>query len=611
MRPVRLTSTLILTFAACAALLGVWSCVPLGGSSAEHPHGETLGDLLDRLALSHSRRDQLAMRQEALMACVEGKERVTREVIAGRTDLLRAAAAFRDLQARIPDYDWELFRQAYPAPSEEESLCLAVIASRPRHARRPPRPEGCPVDPLAGAAPAPQGGRQAAPAGSVHHPENLFTNPLREPTMEPTRRELMRLGLGGATLLACGATVPTFLARSAAALTEPAPRRGGRVLVVLQLDGGNDGLNTVVPHRDDVYRRSRPRLALPAQGLHRLNDDLGMHPALVGLMRLHENRQLAVVQSVGYPNPNRSHFESMAIWHTARLSPNRSTPGWLARCLDRRNDPPGGDTPALHISEALLPQALHGSQRHVPSLASLEQFRRRLGIPEGDGAREQRAALDQLGARQRGADGSLLQFVERSNLITYTSSARLEAASRQGQGATGYPEFYGLARRLRLVAQLIKAGLGTSIYYTQIGGFDTHANQLNSHSGLLREVGDSVRAFFEDLRRAGQADRVLLLAFTEFGRRLAENASGGTDHGTAAPVFLVGPRVRPGVHGPNPNLRELTDGDPRHALDFRRIYATVLDQWLACPSAAVLGGAYEHLAVLQPQQPARPAAQGA
>jgi uncharacterized protein (DUF1501 family) len=417
--------------------------------------------------------------------------------------------------------------------------------------------------------------------------------------MQSTRREFLRLGLGGSALLACGSTAPAFLVRSALTLADGPARPGGRILVVLQLDGGNDGLNTVVPHRDDAYRRARPRLALPAQGLHRLNDDLGLHPALVGLNRLHENRQLAVVQSVGYPNPNRSHFESMAIWHTARQDPNRATPGWLARCLDRRGDAPGGDTPALHISESLLPQALHGGQRHVPSLASLEQFRRRLGIPEDAGAAEQRTALDRLGAQQRGTPGSLLDFVERSSLITYTSSARLEGILRQGQATANYPEFYGLARRLKLVAQLIKAGLGTSIYYTQIGGFDTHANQLNAHANLMREVGDSLRAFFDDLQRAGQADRVLLLAFTEFGRRLRENASAGTDHGTASPVFLVGPRVRPGVHGPNPNLTELVDGDPRHAIDFRRVYATVLDQWLACPSAAVLGQRFEHLPIVQ------------
>jgi uncharacterized protein (DUF1501 family) len=416
--------------------------------------------------------------------------------------------------------------------------------------------------------------------------------------MTINRRDFLRLGLGGSTLLACGSTVPAFLANSACVLAQEQARQTGRVLVVVQLDGGNDGLNTVVPHRDDEYRRRRPRLALPANQLHRLNDDLGLHQSLQGFHRLHENRQLAVVQSVGYPNPNRSHFESMAIWHTARMNPDRNTTGWLARCLDRRFAGPGGDSPALHISEGLLPQALHGSQRHVPSLASLEQFRRRLGIPEGAGAADQRAALDEVGNRQRGQDGSLLQFVERSTLITYASSARLEQVMNQGGQATGYPEFYGLARRLKLIAQLIKAGMGTSIYYTQIGGFDTHANQANLHANLLREVGDSLRAFLDDLQRAGQAERVVALVFSEFGRRLPENGSAGTDHGTAAPVFLLGPGVRPGVHGPNPNLRDLVEDDPRHAIDFRRVYATLLDQWLTCPSEPVLGGRFEHLQLL-------------
>jgi uncharacterized protein (DUF1501 family) len=420
--------------------------------------------------------------------------------------------------------------------------------------------------------------------------------------MQPTRREFLRLGLGTSTLLACGSTVPAFLARSATALANQPAREAGRILVVLQLDGGNDGLNTVVPHRDDNYRRHRARLQLPSAQLHRIDDRIGLHPSLAGLMRLHENRQLAIVQSVGYPNPNRSHFESMAIWHTARFRPSRDTPGWLARGLDRRFATPGGDAPALHISESLLPQALHGSQRHVPSLVRLEQFRRRLGLPEGEEARGQRAALDQLGNQQRGTSGSLLEFVERSTLVTYASSARLESLQReQQQSATGYPEFFGLARRLKLIAQLIKAGLQTSIYYTEIGGFDTHANQLNQHANLLREVGDSLRAFLDDLNRAGEGRRVLVLVFSEFGRRLTENASAGTDHGTAAPVLLLGPGVRPGLHGPYPDLQNLQDNDPRHGIDFRQVYATVLDQWLQCPSQDILGERFEPVACLQGQ----------
>jgi uncharacterized protein (DUF1501 family) len=297
----------------------------------------------------------------------------------------------------------------------------------------------------------------------------------------------------------------------------------------------------------------------------------------------------------------------MAIWQSARLKPSGDTPGWLAQSLDALTPPapgtregkPGSDAPALHISEALLPQALAGSQRHVPSLASLEQFRRRLGMSEDAGASEQRAALDQLSSQEKGTPGSLLQFVERSTLITYASSARLEAVlAGRASNSAGYPEFFPLAQRLRLIAQLIKAGLSTSIYYTQISGFDTHANQLGQHAALLQEVGNSMQAFMDDLTKAGDGKRVLAMVFSEFGRRLGENASGGTDHGTAAPVFLLGGGVRPGLNGPYPNLQDLHDGDPKHALDFRCVYATVLDQWLGCPSEKVLAGKFENLPVL-------------
>jgi uncharacterized protein (DUF1501 family) len=189
-----------------------------------------------------------------------------------------------------------------------------------------------------------------------------------------------------------------------------------------------------------------------------------------------------------------------------------------------------------------------------------------------------------------------LQFVERSAVLTYTSSARLETVVA-GAGA-GYPEGYGLARRLRLIAQLIKAGLTTSIYYTQLGGFDTHANQLGTHDNLLREMGASLQAFLKDLNDSGDGRRVVVLVFSEFGRRLTENASGGTDHGTAAPVFLLGGSVKSGLHGPYPNLHDLADGDPKHAIDFRRVYAALLDRWLSCPSEKVLGEKFEALPVL-------------
>src|SRR5262245_5950291 len=323
---------------------------------------------------------------------------------------------------------------------------------------------------------------------------------------------MLRLGLGSSTLLACGATVPTFLARTAAP-----PAEKGRILVVVQLDGGNDGLNTVVPYDDDEYRRRRPRLQVPKNQVHKIDDRVGLNPALDGLRRLLDDGRLAVVQSVGYPNPNRSHFESMAIWHTARPDSKADTPGWLARSLDRL-PAAGGDTPALNVHDGTLPQALYGARHPVPTVDRLELFRRRVGVPEGSGAGGQRAALDAIAAGSHGPPGSLVEFVRRSAVVSYASSARLEEVLKGDSTATGYPEFVPLGRRLRRVAQLIKAGLTTSVYYTQFGDFDTHANQQFTHADLLRGLGDSLRAFFDDLGRAGEAGRVLVLVFSEFGR---------------------------------------------------------------------------------------------
>jgi uncharacterized protein (DUF1501 family) len=415
--------------------------------------------------------------------------------------------------------------------------------------------------------------------------------------MNPTRRDILRLGLGTSALLACGRRVPTFLANSALALAGQPGAAKDRVLVVLELTGGNDGLNTVVPAGDDIYHKSRPRLRLEKKQLHKVADRIGLHPALGSFAKLLDARQLAIVQSVGYPNPNRSHFESMSIWQSARLDSTSDTPGWLARVLDARPVVPGRDAPALHISGSLLPQALAGGERHVPSLEGLDQFRRRLGMPEGAGAAEQRAALDEIAGRPRGESASLLQFVQRTSVLTYASSARLEGILAGRTATANYPE-NGLAQRLKLIAQLIKAGLSTSLYYTNLGGFDTHSGQAETHANLLREVGGGLKAFLDDVNATAEGPRVLVLIFSEFGRRLAENASAGTDHGTAAPVFLLGQGVKASLHGPYPNLKDLHDGDPKHGIDFRQVYATVLERWLGCTSGKVLMGKFALLPIL-------------
>ena len=420
--------------------------------------------------------------------------------------------------------------------------------------------------------------------------------------MHPTRREMLRLGLGSSALLACGPTVPLFLARSANAMTDGGASPKGRILVVVQLDGGNDGLNTVVPYRDDEYRKRRPKLAIPAAEVKKVDDRIGLHPQLEGFSKLLEQHRLAIVQGVGYPNPNRSHFDSMAIWHTARTKVDKAAPGWLARAIDGRPvSGSGGDAPGLHIHESFpLPGALAGGRQVVPSMARLEQFRRRLGMPQGPDSAAQIDALDRLARQDRGEPGSLLQFVERCSLITYASSARLERLQQNSAAANvNYPDFYGLARRLKIIAQLVKAGLSTPIYYTHLDGFDTHSGQLQQHANLLRELGASLKAFLDDLEKSGESERVLVLVFSEFGRRLGENGSGGTDHGTAAPVFLLGQPVKPGLHGAYPDLTRLEDGDPIHSVDFRRVYASLLDQWLGVPHRDVLGAAFEPMTVLK------------
>lgn len=413
--------------------------------------------------------------------------------------------------------------------------------------------------------------------------------------MNLSRRDLLRLGTS--SLLAYGSGVPLFLANTARALAaNPDARTKGRVLVVVQLDGGNDGLNTVVPFEDDDYRKARPRLQVGEKAILKIDDRVGFHPALTGFAKLLESRQLAIVQSVGYPNPSRSHFDSMAIWHTAKLGARADAPGWIARVLDATPTAPGGDAPAVHLSieSQPQPQALVGGRRHVPSLASLEQFHRRLGIPESVGAAEQRAALDRIAGKEHGQPGSLRDFVARSAWLSYESSARFENVVA-AVSAAGYPP-NGLAQRLRVIAQLIKAGLTTSIYYTQLGNFDTHAAQAGTHYSLLFELGSSLQAFIGDLVKSGDGGRVVVLVFSEFGRRLAENASAGTDHGTAAPLFVVGPAVQAGLHGPYPDLRHLDDGgDPKFVIDFRRVYATLLDRWLGCPAEKVLGATFDPL----------------
>ncbi len=419
--------------------------------------------------------------------------------------------------------------------------------------------------------------------------------------MSYSRREFLGLA---STSLATSLTVPKFVQQTAWAAAGQ-ERQSDRVLVVLQLTGGNDGLNTVVPFTDDNYRRLRPKLHLADAELHRLDDRVGLHPALDRLKTLFDGEQVAVVQSVGYPNPNRSHFESMATWHTApsdqQLQQGKAaiaSGGWLARAIDYRADTAeqASSFQALRIGTGEIPQALLGCRVQVPSLMEMAQLKHRAGLLDEATVRAQLAAWK---AGDSSSANPLLQAALQSSAAVQTSAEQLEKITLNTGNDAKYPDS-PLADRLRLVAQLIRSGLSTSVYYTEHQGFDTHSRQLSRHTNVLRNFARAVAAFIKDLDRHVPSRPVLVMVFSEFGRRIKENASGGTDHGTAGPVFLVGNGVVPGVHGPYPDLENLVDGDPVFSVDFRQVYATILEKWLGLSGQTILGRHFETLDILRP-----------
>ncbi len=385
-----------------------------------------------------------------------------------------------------------------------------------------------------------------------------------------TRRDLLK----GSAFLSLSPVVPAFLARTARAA---GPERDGRVLVTLQLDGGNDGINTVVPFRDEAYAKLRPELRLPTDKLFKIDDGLGLHPSMHAAADLLQSGRLAIVQGVGYPNPNRSHFESMNIWQTARTGkPGAEALGWLGRALDQARQENGPS--AVFVGDQNIPLALFARRATSASFADASDLALMLppapGSPSGSG------------------EDDLAAFVNRTVTSAYATASELEAASARGRdSAVRYPETV-LSKRLELVARSIKAGSTARVYYVIQSGYDSHAVQLPAQAQLLRALSEAVRAFLDDLAAAKLADRVLVLAFSEFGRRPEENGSLGTDHGTAGPVFVAGESVKPGVAGKTPLLGDLEDGNLKWSTDFRSIYATLLDDWLKLPSAEILGGKF-------------------
>jgi uncharacterized protein (DUF1501 family) len=385
------------------------------------------------------------------------------------------------------------------------------------------------------------------------------------------RRFLIFSGVTAAGALAAGATqVPWSHLFDAAAVSPLPPGQG--VLVVVTLYGGNDGLNTVIPAADPAYQKARPDLAYQQHEVLDLGDGLGLNPGMKGMKSLWDNKELAIVRGVGYPRPDHSHFRSMAIWQTA--SPDTSVPtGWLGRWLDAT-----GDDPLRAVSvEPVMPPLLAGQKATAVSLPVAG-----LKMPTGALGR----AFAALGKPQAG-ESELPARVATSVVDLQEAAKVLGGAVHDGKPSTGKQG--QLAQQLDVVASLVEAGVPTRVYSVSLGGFDTHADERNTQQSLLTQLDGALTPFVSRMKASQRGQQVVVLVYSEFGRRVTANASDGTDHGTAGPVFLMGSRVTGGFYGEQPSLTDLDDGDLKESTDFRAVYATVLDRVLGTDPGKVLG----------------------
>ena len=440
-----------------------------------------------------------------------------------------------------------------------------------------------------------------------------------DPTLK-TRREFLRTTVLGSAM---SWTVPAFLANTFSALhadaadsaAQIATGKDATILVVLQMAGGNDGLNTVVPYSNDHYAKARPRIGLKPDAVLKINDDIALHKSLEGFKGLYDAGHLAIVQGVGYPNPNRSHFRSTEIWQTASDSNKFENTGWLGRYFDNTCS---GCDPAIGVTIGrAMPQAFAARQPKgicfddpknyrfnkadkpgADEMDTTEESYRKLNEPEEPAMENSGGSIAAISGSARHA-GSPLDFIERTALDAQVSSDTVRAIAAKAKNQAVYPNSQ-LANSLKLVAKLIGGRMATRVYYVSQGGYDTHTNQLNTQERLLRDLGDSVRAFTDDMKAQGNMGRVMVMTFSEFGRRVAENANGGTDHGAAAPLFIVGDKIKSGLLGKYPSLApgDLFQGDIKYTVDFRSVYAGILEEWLQTKSMPVLSRKFDPLEIV-------------
>jgi uncharacterized protein (DUF1501 family) len=398
---------------------------------------------------------------------------------------------------------------------------------------------------------------------------------------------MLKVGLTGLSVVSLANSMPAFLTRFARAETGVSPDQSNdNNLVVVQMSGGNDGLNTVIPVGNDAYHKARPKIGLK-DGTHKLTDDFALNPGMGGFKELFDAGKLAIVNGCGYPSPNRSHFRSMEIWQTANPKKSESV-GWLGHYIDHCLKGSTSPVKAINIGSE-TPQTLVAESGPVPSITSLRDFGIRVDGSTPSDAKAAEKMIRDFSTEQEKTPA--LQFLSRQATNALISGDQIRKLAADYKPDANYP-YQGLGQNLKLVAQLINANMGTRLYYCNTGGFDTHANEVPAQEQALSAVSQAIATFMKDITAKGWDKKVTVMCFSEFGRRVKQNDSNGTDHGAAGPMFLVGGKVKGGLHGAYPSLTDLTDGDLKYTTDFRSVYATLVDNWLNGDSVQVLSGKF-------------------
>ena len=411
--------------------------------------------------------------------------------------------------------------------------------------------------------------------------------------MKLSRRAMIKDGM---LVVSAGMVMPAIFSRgvaSAKVLADEGERfsqaASDHILIVVQMAGGNDGLSTVVPFTDSLYKQMRPTLAIPDNKVLPLDSRLGLHPNLAPLKKIWDAGHMAIVEGVGYPDQSLSHFQAMDIWQTLGLTGNGSQ-GWLGKLVSGLVDEAGHPFKAMDIGTATA-QALQSISTQVPTLANTKTYAVAPDPIDPDrGNARMQALMNLYNSYPKTSpyaallDGTALNAQEGSRALHATDAAYAPAVTYpQGPFASG----------LKILAESIVQDLGLRVGYVTLGGFDTHANQQDTHNTLMTTLAEGLAAFYNDLAAHGKADKVVVMTWSEFGRRVEENGSQGTDHGTAAPLFVLGNPVTRGVFGEPPSLSNLdANGNLKYTIDFRSVYATVLDRWMGASSQQVLGGSF-------------------